>query len=165
VAINDIRIKSPNRVPVRTYQTEAGATDIKAGEFVKQKAAGSPYVIPLADAEPVIGTTTAVVGLAKSNSTHTGSGDGTIDVYIPVPGVVYEIKAKSSTAADTEAEIKALEGDRLLIDLTSSTYTIDTAAGDSQTAGFYVVGGDANRKTIHVMLRSGATIVGDQDLS
>jgi len=165
VAKNDIRIVSPSQVPVRRYQTEANATAIYAGEFVKMKALGSPYAIPLADAEPVIGTTTPVLGLAKSDSTQTASADGVVDVYVPVPGTVYEIKAKSATAADTLAEIKALEGDRLLIDLTTGSYTIDTAAGDSQTAGFHVVGGNADKKTIHVMLRSGVTIVGDQDLS
>lgn len=152
-------------LPVLRFQTEAGATDIKAGEFVKWKANGSPYVIPLADADGVIGTVVALVGLAKSDSTHTAAVDGYVDVYLPVPGVVYEIKAKTATAADTQAEIDALCGDRVIIDLTAGAYTLDTAAGEAQTSPFTIVGGDPEKKTLYVTLRSGATFLGDQDIA
>jgi len=107
----------------------------------------------------------AVVGLAKSDSTQTASADGTVDVYLPLPGVVYGIKAKSAAAADTQAEILAMCGDRVIIDLTGSTYTLDTAAAENQTSPFTIVGGDPTTSTLYVILRSGATFLGDQDLS
>ncbi|MEI9966178.1 MAG: hypothetical protein WDN67_00660 [Candidatus Moraniibacteriota bacterium] len=68
-------------LPTEKWQTEANATAILAGEPVKLKAAGSPYAIPLADGEPVIGTTTQVLGIAATDSTHTASVDGFIMVY------------------------------------------------------------------------------------
>jgi len=97
MAINNIRIKEGAggySVPTQRWNTEAAATDIAAGEPVKAKVAGSNYAIPLADAEPLIGTTTDVIGISQSASTHTASADGFVDVYVPIPGVVYNAKAK-----------------------------------------------------------------------
>lgn len=143
--------------PTWEWQTEAGATAIYVGEPVKLKAAGSPYVIPLADAEPVIGTTTQVIGIAASDSTHTASADGKIKVYIPLPGMVYAAKAKTAASFDTQSEINALVGDRVLVDLTSSTYTIDQSAGDSATSGIQIIGGLVDTKEVLFTIRPAAT--------
>lgn len=118
-------------VPTSTFKTEAAATAIYYGEPVKLKVAGSEYVIPLADAEPVVGTTTAVVGIAASNSTQTASADGIVTVITPLPGITYICAAKSSAAVDTQAEYDALLNLPVLFDLTSSTYTVDTAVTDA----------------------------------
>ena len=126
-------------IPTRPFQTEAGATDILFGEPVKIKAAGSPYVIPLADAEPVVGTTSAVMGIASGDSTHTASVDGVVDVWSPQPGVVYLCDAKSLAAIDTQAEYDLLVGDRVLFDLTAGVYTVDESATDAATSGLYIV--------------------------
>ena len=114
--------------PTTKYQTEAAATAINYGEPVKLKVAGSQYVIPLADAEPVVGTTTAVCGIAMSNSTQTSTADGTIEVFVPLPGMIYLCAAKSSAAVDTQAEYDALVGKPVLFDLTGGVYTVDTAS-------------------------------------
>lgn len=156
MAKRDIFVKDTgglNVVPTRKMQTEANATSIYAGEPVKLKAAGSPYVIPVADAEPVIGTTTQVMGIAAEDSSHTATVDGYMDVYEFNPGIVYAIKAKSSTAVDTQSEIDALQNDTLLFDLTSSTYTIDTAAGNAATSGLQVVGGDPDEGLVYFKIR------------
>lgn len=163
MAINNVRLKTAGgmqSVPVIVCNTEAAATNIKAGEPVKAKADGSTYVIPVADAEPIIGTTTNIVGIAASTSTETASADGTVSVYQITPETILVAKAKSSTAADTEAEITALKGKRVLFDLTSSTYTIDTAVADADVNGLIVVGGNADRKEIWVQVRNSA-IEGD----
>lgn len=146
-----------NVVPTWKWQTEAGATDIKAGEPVKLKAAGSPYVIPLADNEPVIGTTTQVVGIAAANSTHTASADGSVEVYIPLPGVVYAAKATTAANFDTQSEIDALVGDTVLFDLVSSVYTVDENAGNTATSGLQIVGGDYGRAEVYFIIRPAAT--------
>lgn len=161
MAVNDITIvrTAGGNVPTYRWQTEAGATDIKAGEPVKIKAAGSPYAIPLADADLTIGTDTAMIGIAASDSTHTASADGVIDVYVPLPGVVYEAKAKTAASVDTQAEIDALVGDRKIIDLTSGTYTIDEAAADAAANAFYIVGGDPDRQTLEFIIRTDATVL------
>lgn len=152
-------LRNPHGVlTTEVFLTEANATAINAGEFVKLKAAGSEYVIPLADGEPVIGTTTAVVGLAAGDSNHTASADGELEVYILQPGVVYACKAKSATAFDTAAEIKALKNTKVLMDLTSSTYTVDTAATADTENGIIIVGGDAATSTVYFMVDQAATL-------
>lgn len=159
MAKNNIRVKDvagANVLNVQVFNTEAAATAIYAGEPVKEKTAGSKYVIPLADAEPVIGTTTAVRGIASKDSTQTASADGVVEVYVPTANTVFAAKAKSTTAADTEAEIIALKGKRVLLDLTSSTYTVDTATADGATNGVLIVGGNAITNEIYFTFRPAA---------
>ena len=130
----------------RTYQTEAGATDITSGQPVKLKSAGSNYVIPLADGDGVVGTTTDIVGFAKSDSDHTAAADGTIEVYRIPTGARLIMKAKDSTAIDTQSEIDALQNKHVVFDLTASTYTVDTAAAHNDVNAIVIQGGD--RKSV-----------------
>ena len=100
-----------NSVPTVRYQTEAGAAALNAGELCKRKSAGSPYVIALVDADLTRGTDSQFVGLAASAGTHTASVDGVVDVYLPLPGIVFEAKSKTAASVDTQSEIDALVGD------------------------------------------------------
>lgn len=160
MSVNNIKVVDVgglNVLPTRVYQTEANATAINPGEPVKFKTAGSRYVIPVADGEPVIGTTVAVVGIAKSASTQTASADGVVEVYIVDEKTVLRAKAKSSTAADTDAEILALAGKRVVLDLTSSVYTVDTAAADGATNGILLLGtGNASNNEVDFVIRVSA---------
>jgi len=159
VALNDVKIHDTgglNVVPTRVWQTEAAATAILAGEPVKLKSAGSPYVIPLADDEPIIATTTQVVGIAASNSTQTASADGTVAVYSAVPGVVYKAKATTAANVDTASELNALVGDCVVFDLISSTYTVDENAGTGVTKGLRIVGGNPDTQEIYFEIRPSA---------
>lgn len=163
MAANDILILDGGNLstnPTMRYQTEAGATVINYGEPVKLKAAASRYVIPLADAEPVIGTTTAVVGIAQTTSNQTASADGTVDVFVPIPGMVYICNAKSAAAVDTQAEYDALVNQPVLIDLTSSTYTVDTAS-TATADGLVIAALDITRYPgkVAFMIRSSGTIL------
>jgi len=163
MAKGDIKIVDAgghNVVPTWNWQTEAAATAIKAGEPVKLKAAGSPYVIPLADDDLTIGTDTAMVGVAASDGTHTASADGSIEVYLPLAGVVYEMKATTAANVDTEAEINALRGDRVTMDLIAGVYTLDENVGDGVNNAFYIVGGDASNRTLRFSIRVDATALG-----
>jgi len=126
-------------LPTLKWQVEAGSTAILAGEPVKAKVAGSNYVIPLADAEPVIGTTSAFFGIAQGDSSQSASADGSIDVWAPQQGVVYIADAKDSAAVDTQAEYDALVGKRVVLDLTAGEYTVDTAAVDAEANGIMIV--------------------------
>lgn len=143
-------------VPTYRWQTDAGDAAIKAGDPVKLKAAGSPYVIGLVDGDHTILTDTAIVGIAAGASTHTAAADGYVDVYMPLPGIVYE--AKATTAGNVAA---TLVGDRVTVDLTGTTYTIDENAGDAATSSFIVTGVDTERDTIEFIIRSTATILGE----
>lgn len=142
MATNNIVIKDSaghNVVPSRRFRTEAGAAAILVGEPVKLKAAASGYVIPLADAEPVIGTTTSVVGITASAGTHTATADGYVDVYIPLPGVVYRAGVKTLVSSDTDVEILGKLNDRVVFDLTTGVYTVDNTAADGATNGLVIV--------------------------
>ncbi len=146
-----------NTVPTWEWQTEAASAAIYAGEPVKLKQAGSPYVIPLADAEPVIGTTTQVIGIAATDSTHTATADGKIKVYLPLPGVIYACKAKTAASFDTQSEIDALVGDRVEFDLTGNTYTVDESAADGATGGLQIVGGLVGTQEVLFTIRPAAS--------
>ena len=152
----DIKIlrTAGGNVPTYRWQTDAGDSAIKAGDPVKIKAAGSPYVIGLADGDLTIGTDTAMVGIAASDSTHTASADGVVDVYIPLPGIVYE--AAATTAGNVAA---TLVGDRVTVDLSGTTYTIDENATDAAANAFYVTGVDVDNGTIEFIIRADATIL------
>jgi len=158
----DARIlRSPyDSVPSRQFQTEAGATQVLAGEFVKLKAAASPYVIPLATLDLTIGTDTACIGLAVSDSNETASADGVVDVYVPLPGIVYRMAATTSGNADTQAKIDALANNRVVVTLASGVYTLDENATDDAANAFYIVGGDPSTQEIDFTLRVDATYLG-----
>lgn len=159
MARGDISIVRGRMIPVE-WKAEANTTVMYAGEPVKLKAAGSPYAIPCADADLTIGTDTAFLGICASDSTQTASADGVVRVYMPLPEIVYECKAKTSTTVDTDAEIAALVGDRVVLDLTSSSYTLDAAAGDGANNAFYILGGDSSRYTLQFNCRVDATYLG-----
>lgn len=164
MAKNDIKIidsAGHNVVPSRQYQTEAAATAIYAGEPVMLKTIGTAvYAAALTDAKPVIGTD-YFIGIASSDSTHTASANGVVDVYIPLPGVVYRGKAKSSAAADTAAEILALAQKRSIFDLTSTSYTLDTAAADGATNGLIYTGtGNPSTREVDFVVSLRATNLG-----
>lgn len=145
--------------PTYKWQTEAAATAIYAGEPVKLKAAGSPYVIPCADADLTLGTDVEFIGIAASDSTQTSALDGSINVYIPLPGMIYEAKAKTAASVDTQAEIDALCGDRKIFDLTTGVYTVDEAAADAVGNALLIIGGDPSKKTLKFIIDRGTNAV------
>lgn len=118
-------------IGARKYLVAASATLIYPGEPVT-KALGAAVVTPMATNKPVVATD-FLAGIAATTSTNTASAAGEVWVYPLVPGVIYLISPNDSTAFDTQAEYDALVGDRVLIDLTSSSYTI--LATDGATSG------------------------------
>ena len=155
MAFNDVKIYTVGAlgvVPTTRWQTEANATAILAGEPVKLKVAGSPYVLPLADNEPTT-STTQVIGIAASNSTQTATADGYVEVYTCAPEITWACKATTPANIDTLSELNALIGDRVLFDFGSSTYTVDENAGDAAINGIQIVGGDYVRGVIYFKFR------------
>lgn len=143
-----------NTVPTYRWQTEAASTAINAGEPCKIKVAGSPYAILCVDADMTLGTDPQFLGIAASAGTHTASADGVVDIYIPYPWIVYEAKAKTSTTVDTQAEINALCGDRVIFDVTTSVWTVDAAAGDAVGNMLLIIGGDPVAQTLRFMIQT-----------
>jgi hypothetical protein len=112
----------------RRFQVQAGAAaSINAGEPVA-KALGAQYVTAMATSKPVVATD-FLAGIAASTSTDTASADGVVDVFPIVAGQVWLITPKTATAWDTQAEYNALIGDRVTIDLTGGSYTLNATDG------------------------------------
>ena len=113
------------------YAVAAGTiTSIHAGEPV-QKLAGAAYVTLAQNNFPT--TTLRHVGVACTNSTETASADGTVSVIPSIPGMFFIMAPKVAATFATQAAYNALIGSRVLIDLTSSTFTI--LASDSAGNG------------------------------
>lgn len=112
------------------YAVASGTTaSIKAGEPV-QKAAGAAYAALAATNFPT--TTLRVVGVAASASNETASADGTVDVIPASNGQLWIITPKVLATWNTQAKYNALIGSRVLIDLTTATFTLLAADGASQ---------------------------------
>lgn len=155
--INIADVGGANVVPALTWNTEANTTVINAGELAIIGTARK-YAAAAADGDPVVGTE-VVVGVTQSTSTQTTLVDGSVNVYIPNPGTIYSAKAKDPLLANTQAEINALIGKRVVLDLTAGKYTVDTAAADAATNGIVIVGGDFNQSSINFTIQNAGTIL------
>lgn len=114
------------------------ATLINAGEPVAKSlgnTAGS-YVTPAATDTPVVGTNN-YAGIASTTSTNTSSAPGSVRVTKLLPGLTYLIKPNVAATFATQALYDALVGARVLIDLTSGSYTI--LASDSVNNGCVIM--------------------------
>lgn len=130
--------------------TPAGATGSVTGT-VALSADGSPTTV---------GTATNVhfSGLAKSDSTETASAAGNVVLWAPMPGILYAAQAKSAAAVDTQAEIIALLNKRVILDLTSTKWTVDTAATDAITNGVIIFGGDPVSNLVYFAISANVTV-------
>lgn len=166
MAKGDVTIREWGGAQTRVWQvddrtTSSASATIKAGEPVKRTAAGSPFVVALADGDPEVGTD-VFVGIAMSESTETSTVDGEVEVLEPVPGkTVLEIKATTFANVDTQAEIDALVGDTVCFDLANGVYTIDENEGDDDNVhSLLIVGGDAVRGVLYAVVKSAITPAG-----
>jgi hypothetical protein len=134
MATNDIQVLNPSQfgtIGSKKFAVAASATLIYPGEPVA-KALGAAVVTPMATNKPVVATD-YLAGIAVSTSTNDVSNAGYVEVMPIVPNVTYLIAPKVAASFDTQAEYDALVGDRVLLDLTSGTYTI--LATDGATSG------------------------------
>ena len=97
-------------------------------------------------------------GLAKDTSTETASAAGVCNTWAPVPGLLYRGVALSSTAANTQAKIDALMGKKVLFDLTSSVWTVDSAATDALVNCVVIQGGSPLQNSLEFIYSSKGTI-------
>ncbi len=106
---------------------------IAAGDPVV-KTIGGPAVALGADGIPVVGTN-YMAGIAITASNETAAADGVVVVQPLNTSQIWLAPAKSSAAVDTQAEYNALIGNQVLLDLTSSTWTIDESVAHGATNG------------------------------
>ena len=158
MAIGDIRVLDAGafgQIGAKLCNVAAGASTIYPGEPVV-RALGGVTVTAMATSKPAVGTD-YVVGIATSTSTQTASSAGIVYVQPAVSGVIYAIKPNTAASWDTQAEYDALVGKRVLIDLTSSSYTI--LASDSTNNGCVVEAIDISKfpGTVAFSIRRGCT--------
>lgn len=155
----DIKVRYPEQgVFTTTRAVPAGtAVSINAGEPTKgvDAAAAAPWlgtVQIMADGD---GTTAQrFTGISKSASTDTVAAAGEVETVMPLPGIVYEAKAKTASTADTQAEIRALQGKRVVFDLTSTVWTVDAAATDAVANTVVIVDGDFRSNSLFFVVSS-----------
>lgn len=164
MAVNNVKLRTPTS-PLFTIQwivAAGGANTIHSGEpTIKGEATGTStgVVLPLADGDPLPTSGDQFAGLAKDESTDTASAAGVVTAYFPLPGLIYSAKAKTSTTADTAAEVNALKDKRVVFDLTATVYTVDAAATDAQTNALVIVGGDFRTTEIFFMITQQGTFM------
>lgn len=124
------------------YAVASGAAaSINAGEPVT-KALGGVAVSAMTTNKPVVATD-FLAGIAATTSTDTVAAAGTVQVMKLTNGISFLISPKVAASWDTQAEYDALVGARVLIDLTTSSYTI--LATDGATNGCVIMPLDISR--------------------
>lgn len=97
-------------------------------------------VIPMVDGDGIV-TGERFVGLAKNTSSDTASVAGVVDTWAPVPGILYRGSPLVAGNANTQAKLNALSGKKVLFDLTTGSWTVDTAASDALINCVVICGG------------------------
>lgn len=155
-------------IPSRIYPVASGAVaTINPGTPTKLSGTRgtNATIVPMVDAD---GTTSQVFsGIAKGTSSDTATVAGSVEVFMPLPGIIYAAQPKSTTAANTQAKVNNLLFGRYIFDLTgtvgvnlSGQWTIDTAGGDGSTNCIHVVGGDYTTNTLYFTYRYQGTYLG-----
>jgi hypothetical protein len=155
----DIKARYPEQVIFTTTRAVPAGTaqSINAGEPTKavDAAAASPYLGTVAIMVDGDGTTAQrFTGISKSDSSDTVAAAGEVEIIMPLPGVIYEAKAKTSTTADTQAEIRALQGKRVVFDLTAGVWTVDAAAADAVANTVVITDGDFRSNSLFFVVSS-----------
>lgn len=149
----------------QTFQTEM----IVASGTTASILPGMPCKMSTAKAAAMVdgdGTTSQLfVGITKGQSTETSGATGIVQLWAPVPGVIYRGAAKTASLANTQALIDALVGKRVVFDRTADTaaglYTVDTAAADATTNCVSIIGGNPLTSEIEFFYSVNGTALGN----
>lgn len=146
--LQDPSVEKAASWPLGRIVASGTTASIAGGTPTKESTSGAVAIMVDAD-----GTTSQKFsGIAKDTSTETASVAGRVNVWMPFPGILYSGFAKSAAAADTQGEIDALMGKRVVFDLTTGDWTVDTAAGNATTNGVIIVGGEFQTSRIIFMI-------------
>lgn len=150
----------PNQVIIvdknqsQSFQVEAAvasgsAASIPTGTPAKKNISTTQFAIPMVDGD---GTTSQVFsGIAKSTSTDTAAAAGIVQLWAPVPGLLYRGNSKTASSANTQALIDGLLYKRVIFDLTGSNWTVDDGASNADTNCLVIVGGIPTTSEIFFM--------------
>jgi hypothetical protein len=125
--------------------------------------AATGAVVPMVDGDGAIGQN--FTGIAKNDSTDTATVAGTVDLWLPLPGYIYAAKSKLSTDVNTAAKLLTFFRKRVVFDLTSSLWTVDSAATDALVNCVTIIGGDYRTSTVYFAYKNAGTILGQHQTS
>ncbi len=133
MALGDITVLDQSSLMgrgTRIYNVAGGATVINAGEPVA-RALGATTVTACANNAGQVGTD-YIVGIAQTTSNNTASTTGIVGILPLDNTTTYLIKPKVAATWTGQQQYNVLVGKRVLIDLTSSSYTLlaSDAAGN-----------------------------------
>lgn len=147
-------VESPVSVVTTTTfgVASGGVATIQPGTPTKgtDAAAASPWlgvIVPMVDGDG--STAQRFTGIAKNTSTDTASAAGLVTTINPFPGIIYKGFAKTAANADTAAEVLALQGKRVVLDLTTGDWTVDAAAADAVANSIVIMGGDYQTASLY----------------
>lgn len=133
------RGENPKSTP---YQTKAGQTAIKAGEFVvKDTSDDVEYAVGAANGAS---STSIWIGVAASNDTVTASADGVVEVY---DDPQYIFRGKPTTPANLAS---TLINTQVTLDVTNGKQTVDE--NDTSNGTLIIRDFDINKGTIDVQM-------------
>ena len=136
------------------FAVQASATDVQPGKAVK---ISGNYVVPMTTTHPVIGTD-VVAGVTCSLSTQSASADGTIQVLMPLPGVIYKCAALDPTTIATEAQLIGLLNHQPYFNVDGNgKFTIDTTQNNASN-GLRIVGGDITLGLVYFIFLASGTV-------
>ncbi|MBD3207729.1 hypothetical protein GF319_15475 [Candidatus Bathyarchaeota archaeon] len=141
---------------VEDRTTNSASATIKPGEPCKIRGAEDGNdVILVETGEPEI-TTDIFAGIAASESTETSSADGTVELYLPLPGIVYRCAATTSGNLGL-----GVMYDTVTFDLTGSTFTVDENEGsDENVHALRIMDYDSTNGTVDFIIKDEATLFG-----
>lgn len=164
---NQIKIVSQldEKFSVDVLVAAGGAQTIEIGTPTKSADAAGAItgaVIPMVDGDGTIAHKFS--GIAKSDSTDTAAAAGTVQLWLPLPGIVYSAACKT-TSANTAAKLLALFNKHVVFDLTGTTWTVDAAATDALVSCVTIIGGDWETNTVYFTYKDTGTILGQHQTS
>ena len=140
--------------------TIAACTPTKSADAAT---AATGAVVPMVDGDGTIAQN--FTGIAKSDSTDTAAVAGIVTLWLPLPGYVYAAKSKLSTDVNTAAKLLTFFRKRVVFDLTSSLWTVDSGANDALVNCVTIVGGDYNTSTVYFTYKNAGTILDQHQTS
>lgn len=164
---NQIKIVNQleEKFAVTVLVAAGGAQTIEIGTPTKSADAAGAItgaIIPMVDGDGF--NAQKFSGIAKSDSTDTAAAAGTVDVWLPLPGIVYSAACKT-TSANTAAKLLALFNKHVVFDLTGTTWTVDAAATDALVNSVTIIGGDWKSNVVFFTYKYGGTILGQEQIA
>jgi len=137
---------------------------VQIGTDSTTPAAGAPYMIPLTNGKPVIGTD-YFAGVPVNDSDDTSAADGEITIALAIPSLTV-MTAKGSTPAniDTQSELDAYLFDSVNANVAALVYTINEDEGvDDNVHGFVLIGGNYVTKEMDFTVKPLASLLGSNN--